>query len=103
MLNKIIEEIKEVENQAEKIIQDAEIKAKKIIEEAQLEAERIKNQAKKEALEQGRGLREKEEKIAKKEAEDILTRSFREKEIIHKKSLGKFDKAMERIIKEVLK
>lgn len=103
LINKIIEEIKEAESKAEKIIQDADIKAKEIIEKAQLETERVKEQARKEALEQGEHLREEEERIAKKEAKDILSRSFKEKEIIQQKSMDKLDKAIERIIKEVTK
>ncbi|HEC91730.1 MAG TPA: hypothetical protein ENI51_01850 [Candidatus Atribacteria bacterium] len=102
MINKIIEEVKEVENVADKIIKEAEGRAIKIIKDAQLDAEKIKEQAKKETLAKGELMIVKEEKMARKEAKNIINKSIKEREIINKKAMAKIDKAVEIIIKRVV-
>lgn len=102
MISKIIEQVKEVENVADKIIKEAEDRAIKIIKEAQLDSEKIKEQVKKETLAKGELMIEKEEKIAREEAENIINKSIRERDVIYKKAMGKVDKAVEIIIKKVV-
>ena len=102
MINKIIEEVKEAENLADKIIKEAEDRAIKIIKEAQLDAEKIKEQAKKETLAKGELMIVKEEKMAREEAKNIIDKSIKEREIINKKAMAKIDKAVEIIIKKVV-
>ncbi|HDK25685.1 MAG TPA: hypothetical protein ENG48_01175 [Candidatus Atribacteria bacterium] len=102
MINKIIEEVKEAENLADKIIKEAEDRAIKIIKEAQLDAEKNKEQAKKETLAKGELMIVKEEKMAREEAKNIIDKSIKEREIINKKAMAKIDKAVEIIIKRVV-
>ncbi|MEN3189884.1 MAG: hypothetical protein ABDK78_03060 [Atribacterota bacterium] len=102
MISKIIEEVKEVENVADKIIKEAEDRAIKIIKEAQLESEKIKEQVKKETLAKGELMIKKEEKIAREEAENIINKSIKERDAIYKKAMAKVDKAVEIIIKRVV-
>jgi len=102
VINKIIEEVKEAENLADKIIKEAEDRAIKIIKEAQLDAEKNKEQAKKETLAKGELMIVKEEKMAREEAKNIIDKSIKEREIINKKAMAKIDKAVEIIIKRVV-
>ena len=102
MLNKIIEEVKNTERTADKIIKEANDKAEKIINNAQEDAEKLIKRIKEEAKKEGKVIIEREERLARIEADNIIKKCEREKGELHKNSLKNIDKAVKIVIKKVM-
>ena len=102
MIDKIILEVKKTESAADKIIKDANDKAGIIIDNAHQEEEKLIKIKKEEAKTEGKIIIEREEKIARIEANNIMKKSEREKEELSKKTLGKIDEAVKIVIKKVV-
>lgn len=102
LLNKIIEEVKKTEHTADKIIKDANVKTVKIINGAHEEVDKLIERIKEEAKKEGKMMIEREEKLARIEADNIIKKSEREKEELRKISLKNIDIAVKMVIEKVL-
>ncbi|HCL90973.1 MAG TPA: hypothetical protein DHW70_06600, partial [Candidatus Atribacteria bacterium] len=65
-------------------------------------AEKLIERIKEEAIKEGKIIIEKEEKLARAEADNIIKKSEREKEELSKKALKNIDKAVKIVIKNVV-
>lgn len=102
MLNKIIEEVKKTETAADKIIKEADAKAEKIINDAHEEADKLIERIKEETKKEGKVIIEREEGLARIEADNIRKSCEREKEELCRKSLKNIDEAAKIVIKKVM-
>ena len=102
MLDKIILEVKKTECAADKIIKDANDKAEIIIDNAHKESDKLIKRIKEEAKEEGKMTIEREEKLARVEAGNIIRKSEIEKEKLGKKSLKNIDETVKIVIKKVM-
>ena len=102
LLNKIIEEIKKTEQTADNIIRDSHDKAENIINNAHKEADKLIERIKEEAKKEGKMIIEREENIARMEADNTKKNCEREKEEIGIKSLKNIEKAVKIVIKKVM-
>ena len=102
MLNKIIEEVKKTEHTADKIIKDANDRDEKIINNAHEEADKTIERIKEEAKKEGKIIIEREEILARIQADNIIKNSEREKEELGKKSSKNIDRAVKMVIKKVM-
>ena len=102
MLNKIIEEVKKTERTADKIIKKANDKAEKIINNTHEEVDKLIERIKEEAKKEGKMIIEREEKLARIEADNIIKKCEREKGELRKNSLKNIDKAVKIVIKKVM-
>ena len=102
MLNKIIEEVKKTERAADEIIKDANDKASKIVNNAHEEAGKLIEGIKEEVKKEGKMIIEREEKLARIEADNIIKKSERKKEELCKSSFENIDIAVKIVIEKVL-
>jgi len=102
LLNKIIEEVKKTETAADNIIKEADDKAEKIINNVNEEVNKLIERINKVTKKEGKLIIEKEEELARIEADNIRKNCEREKEELGNNSLKNIDKAVKIVIKKVM-
>jgi len=102
LLNKIIEEVKKTESTADNIIKEADNKADKIINNAHEEVNKLIEKINEETKEEGKVIIEREEGLARIEADNIRKNCEREKEELGKDSLKNIDKAVKIVTKKLM-
>jgi len=103
MLKKIINELKNSENEANRIIDGANNEAQKQIAYEKEQLEIIKGDTIKEWNEKGQDMVDDRVKMAEQKANEIYKNSKEEKILMRKSLKNKYDKAIEMIINELVK
>ena len=103
MLKKIINELKNSENEANRIIDGANNEAQKQIAYEKEQLEIIKGDTIKEWNEKGQDMVDDRVKMAEQKANEIYENSKEEKNVMRKSLKNKYDKAIEMIINELVK
>ncbi|MFA7574152.1 MAG: hypothetical protein WCY14_01475 [Arcobacteraceae bacterium] len=103
MLKKIINELKNSENEANRIIDGANNEAQKQIAYEKEQLEIIKDDTIKEWNKKGQAMVDDRVKMAKQKANEIYENSKEEKNVMRKSLKNKYDKAIEMIINELVK
>lgn len=98
MLKNIINELKNTEQEAEKIIENAEITAQKMIKEERDAQEKIKNKSIHDWNQKGRNMVENRIKKAQQQALEIHDSSEKEIESLRKNSAKKYEQAIKMIL-----
>jgi len=103
MLKKIINELKNSENEANRIIDGANNEAQKQIAYEKEQLEIIKGDTIKEWNKKGQAMVDDRVKMAEQKANEIYENSKEEKNVMRKSLKNKYDKAIEMIINELVK
>lgn len=103
MLKKIINELKNSENEANRIIDGAKNETQKQIAYEKEQLEIIKGDTIKEWNKKGQAMVDDRVKMAKQKANEIYENSKEEKNVMRKSLKNKYDKAIEMIINELVK
>ncbi|MDD3640221.1 MAG: hypothetical protein PHE00_00290 [Atribacterota bacterium] len=103
MLKKIINELKNSENEANRIIDGANNEAQKQIAYEKEQLEIIKDDTIKEWNKKGQAMVDDRVKMAEQKANEIYENSKEEKNVMRKSLKNKYDKAIEMIINELVK
>ncbi|MDD4764257.1 MAG: hypothetical protein PHS39_00085 [Atribacterota bacterium] len=103
MLKKIINELKNLENEANRIIDGANNEAQKQIAYEKEQLEIIKDDTIKEWNKKGQAMVDDRVKMAEQKANEIYENSKEEKNVMRKSLKNKYDKAIEMIINELVK
>lgn len=103
MLKKIINELKNSENEANRIIDGAKNETQKQIAYEKEQLEIIKDDTIKEWNKKGQAMVDDRVKMAEQKANEIYENSKEEKNVMRKSLKNKYDKAIEMIINELVK
>jgi len=103
MLKKIIKEIKDIENNAEKILEEAKKESEKLINDERQNQERIRNEKIDQWNKEGQEIVEYRTKKAQEKAKEIKGNCAKEKEWIRNSTEKKFDKAIKMILDKLVR
>jgi V/A-type H+/Na+-transporting ATPase subunit G/H len=103
MLKKIITELKDTENEAEKIIEDARLKAKRMMQDEKDKHEKNKNKISDQWNQKGQEMVEERTKKAHQNASDIHDNCKKEKDKLRNSFKSRKEEAIKMILNNLVK